>query len=598
MDLAASTLSGAPVARSRSRSRRRVIRHRGLAHIEVKRGHHPELEHLRSSIGEELRRLEGVRWVEVNAVVGEVVVSFEDGEVDVDDLIELVEGIEDAHGLEEEGFSERVTPHPDDPAAIRRATYSLAADVVGMPLAFTRLLPRAPFAPHVAAVLGFVDHQPRLRKAAERAVGAQALDAGLAVGGTVALILGQGPLSLTLDALIQLGRLQEQRAVRDAWRRRRGDLLGRGDVPAIEYVPRPARLPSGPVEQWVDLASVATLTGFVVSLPLLRSLSRSADIILAGAPKGAKVGREAFAGEVARHLAAGDSVVLDPEVLRVLDRLDTVLVDADLLVEEAAEVRTVRALEGGDARQLRRAVSRLLRDPEGDAGFLRLAPVTELDEVVVWPRGAKAESRRLRANGLTMGLVEGERVVGLAALGPRARPGAEALVAAGRSAGLELVAVGGSEQAARRMAVDARVPNRYLADEVRRRQAEGRVVAVVTANHRAALRASDLGIGVHVPGGSPPWGADVVVDPDLVGAAFLLHAAGPARRVSAQSAALAMAGSVVGVTTGLAGPRIGATARTLLAVNSAALLALGIGTATGRALRSRTRSSVPAAPPA
>ena len=52
-------------------------------------------EHLRSA----LQAMKGVHWAEVNGVLGRVVVAFEEGEVDPDELVDLVAEIEEAHAV-------------------------------------------------------------------------------------------------------------------------------------------------------------------------------------------------------------------------------------------------------------------------------------------------------------------------------------------------------------------------------------------------------------------------------------------------------------------------------------------------------------------
>ena len=117
---------------------------------------------------------------------------------------------------------------------------------------------------------------------------------------------------------------------------------------------------------------------------------------------------------------------------------------------------------------------------------------------------------------------------------------------------------------------------RQTTASVRALQDEGRVVALVASGQHQALAAADLGIGV--PGrGRPPWGAAIVTEPGLAGACQVLQAVPPARATSHRSAMLAGYGSGAGAVLAVAGRRDGAAARSLLAVNGAALAALSSG---------------------
>jgi cation-transporting P-type ATPase I len=116
---------------------------------------------------------------------------------------------------------------------------------------------------------------------------------------------------------------------------------------------------------------------------------------------------------------------------------------------------------------------------------------------------------------------------------------------------------------------------------VRRLQADGHVVAVVSARSGAALAAADVGIGL-LEASRPPWGAHVLCcGPAQV--CVLLAAVPAARATSKHSALMAVAGSAAGASLGALGPAAGAPGRAAVPVNTAALLALAAGTWWGMA---------------
>ncbi len=97
---------------------------------------------------------------------------------------------------------------------------------------------------------------------------------------------------------------------------------------------------------------------------------RSVDILLAGLPKAARLGREAFASQLGRMLCARDVVVMDAYALRRLDRLDTFVLDSGLAVTSGREIGDVVAIGDVSAGEVRRHVGRLV-DLEPPAGSRR-----------------------------------------------------------------------------------------------------------------------------------------------------------------------------------------------------------------------------------
>ena len=196
------------------------------------------------------------------------------------------------------------------------------------------------------------------------------------------------------------------------------------------------------------------------------------------------------------------------------------------------------------------------------------------------PRGLRGEfrdaARELRGRGSPLlGLFRAGELIGLVAIEPELDPLAGPLIATARSIGLVVAA--GRAGLGRRVPVDRVVAGgTAMAASVRALQAEGRVVALVTARQHEALAAADVGIGV-TSGSRPPWGADLITGADLAEACRVLQAVPPARAASRRAAAFAAYGSGAGALLALAGPRPGAAARSLLAVNGAALASLSSG---------------------
>ena len=569
------------------RHRRRWVGN-GRAHIEVKGLHRPESHFVAQHVEAALTAIHGVDWAQVNALVGVVVVAFDGDQIDVDDLIDAVSGVEEAHDLSEERFPHDRPDHPADPETIHRQLYAIGANVCGLGLGlaervflgqFGRLARRNPLIGQAASTLSLLDSTPVVRRAIEGRLGRAATDIGLAVGSAISQGLAYGPLGLVVDIAHRGLLLDEHRARRDLWERWEPIVYSApggpaGPPPAAGVVGRrPAPLPAGPVEKYSSSAAVAAFIGAAGALAVTRDPHLMVAATALANPKPARLGREGFAARTDRDLARSGVLAIDSDALRRLDRIDTVLIDTRVLttgrtlvgsvwvppeheaVKQAAVLAAHALLDHGEvatqgSQWATRSLPRRLADGYGQAaGELR-------------QRGAAI--RALVRNGSMFGLV---------AIEPELDPFAGQLLAAARSVGQVVAAgragLGSPEPLDRVVAGGTR-----MAPSVRALQAEGRAVALISASQHEALAAADLGIGV--ASDRPAWGAHVVTQ-SLGDACRVLEAIPPAKAVSKRSTAFAAYGSAAGAVLALAGPRPGAAARSLIAVNGAALAALGSG---------------------
>src|SRR5439155_14621384 len=112
----------------------------------------------RHDVGEAVRTLAGVEWVDVNAVTRQLIIAFDDAKFDLREVVRVVEAVEEAHDLSGDRFEAGAARHPEDADAIRRSVIALGADAAGLPLAVAgRALGLVPFPAPVAALLSFVD---------------------------------------------------------------------------------------------------------------------------------------------------------------------------------------------------------------------------------------------------------------------------------------------------------------------------------------------------------------------------------------------------------------------------------------------------------
>jgi cation-transporting ATPase I len=566
----------------RYRGRRRVWTRTGRAHIEVRglTGHGERHERLSRELTRVVRAVEGVRWAEVNAVLGQVVVELDEDRVDVDQVLELVEQVEEAHGSSEEDFS-GTRPHPPfdtAPAALLKA--SLIADCVGLAVgAARRITPlgRLPIVLRVPVVVA--ETHPRLRRALEERLGKPHADMLLGVSAAFVHAVTEGVAPVALDALQRVWQLAEIRGGQAVWEQREHELVrgGRGMHPRIpEPLPRPVPLPAGPVETCGERTSLAALLGAGGLLAWTGDLGRSAQAVLATAPKAAAMGREAFSARLGRDLARDGVVPMNGAALRVLDRVTTVVIDSPVL--GAPRARLLSAATAGDldeagvwsAAQSVLAV-RSLQDLSGRG------PWTEdgwqLRRVAEDPVRTPDDPAGLR---LELYAPDG-RCQGRVLVGCELDPLADALVAAPRSGGRRLVLT-------EHVGVGELLPwaDRVLAAgvstaaAVRDLQEDGEVVLAVASADDHTLAVADIGVGVLPRAAATSrvsWSADVICGPGLAQAWRILAAADEARQVSRKSAHLSLGGSALGALIAAAGRRSTVPGLTTSPVHGAALLA-------------------------
>jgi cation-transporting ATPase I len=553
--------------------------------------HAPLVRNVKSA----LARLDGVDWAEVDAIVGRAVIVFDPESVQTDELIETIETVENRHGASHERFPLDRPDHPADVEPIERNLFGIAADVVGMGVATGVQVLRVLRIPaEIPGIVAVVDGQPRVRRFFENRFGRPVTDATLVTANALAQALGQGPAGLVVDIAHRVATVSELRARRSVWNRREPDLAREPkDVrgAARSVAPRPAPLPTGPVERYSDRAAIASLGGFAVVLGLTRDPRRATDLLFVGIPKAATMGREAFAALFDRGLASQGVITMDPAALRRLDRIDTLVLDARVVEGDTWSMADVIVFD--DRAELTECTvrARSLFDGRGllagrQSGAWLLAP---LDDAYTLPPGARARGDLAAAGGRrVLGLWRGDQFQAHVAVVHDVAPLARELVRAARAADLEVHLAGGSTAFAKELGIDSRLEPGRLGDELRRLQVAGRVPILISGDDPEAHRAADLGLGVEIAGERPPWSADVLTGPGLANAWRLVDAVPTARAVSRRSARFALGGASAGGAWAFLGPTRSAAQRALLATNAAALLSIAAGGLAG--VRAAARS--------
>jgi magnesium-transporting ATPase (P-type) len=548
-----------------------------------------------------LERHAGVSWAAVNAPLGVVVVARR-GDVSVTELVGIVEQAEQDHP----GVPEPAADRPGAVDRVPRAAAALTFSVAGLSVAGAGRVLRAVRLPaELGALVQFVDLQPRLRAAVERAAGRDRADLLLAAASAVGQSAAQGLSGLALDVALRAGQLAEAVMQRDAWARSEPELCGSPRSAAAKSVTpeRPQPVPWGHVEQYSERIGLGAAGAFGGVLAASGDPRRAAGVAVAGLPKAALLGREGFAATLGCVLAKRGAVVMDHRVLRQLDRIDTIVVDADVLSTGAMAVGDVVPAGGADAALVTGIAHGLfaadhVRETRSD-GMFTLGPLRALG---LPGRPGARTAARLTASGAShvLGLAEGRRLRAVVGVVPEQAPGAGMVLEAARRADAVFMLSGhsggsqtgrsdsaGSEAAGRRGgpaaplvaghgAARTLLDGRRLVASVRGVQAEGAGVLLVSRQPRA-LAAADCGVGVVWPDGRPPWGAHILIGSDLAEAALVIDAVSVARAASRRGVTLSQAGSALGGVLAFSGQASAAAARSLQAVNGAAAIALTWG---------------------
>lgn len=546
-----------------------------------------------AELEERLGELDGVARAEVNGALGCVFVACDPSAVDVDALTAVVAELD---GAADGGHNAVPDPpaHRHVPAALRAGVTMLGAG-----LALTGRATRIPALSAAApALVNLVNTTPRFRGELERLLGPSLTAKVTATSHLVCHTLAQHPAALFVSSVVRTGRYLEALAVRYAWERREPELTATpGAFRHIRAAAprRPLPLPHGPIERYSDV--MGPLAMAVSAATRLRGPGRALTALAAATPTDVWLGREMYAGAVGRALGGADTIVLRHDALRVMDRVDTVVIDAAALTVGGWTVDGLIPLPGGtgsgevDEAMLHARLHALL----GPAGPVRARrrggwavrpgdDLTLLDDVP----GGPAEADRWRELELTpVVLTYRGTPVAVAALAPRTDPLAAAVVTAARGdpageGGCTVLLAGTGPGLARRFGADGTLAGgTALPEEVRRLQREGHGVAVLSRG--PGLAEADLGIGVLGGDGAVPWHADVLCGLD--GAYLLLACLSTAREVSGTSVRISAVGRSVATALAVAGPAVMAVRAARMVSTLTSLTGLAAGLWAGRGAR-------------
>ncbi|MFC9508146.1 HAD-IC family P-type ATPase [Streptomyces sp. NPDC057002] len=610
----------------------RVWRTPGGVQVEIRHLGGPGTVRAARELEAALRRTEGVSRAEVNGTLGCVYVGC-GPETDLERVAGLVaaaDAAEEAGAPCSVGAGPSRSPVGFPGAAGPRAgaAVRLGAGLVGVAVASVGDMMRLRgLPPVVLSAIQFVESAPPLREGITRRLGETATERTFAVANLLVTTLTFRPLGATVAAVVSWSRYAEVQARRRAWgdwSRRLAAHEGSYRHDAQPGQERPAPLPPGPGDRYAAVAAPVSLGAYALTAVGTLSHDRGLALLISGTPRGPRLGGESFSSTVARALSDRGALVLRPERLRRLDRIDTVVLDARVLADGGWTVEGVARLTppgtpqgGSDDDELYARIHELI-EPGGPAGWrtgrgadplrtrrqggwelrpftatdtlphggLGSAPAPAVNSVAV-PDGTAARARQWAEEGAqVMLLLRDGRPVAVTGLVPQLHPLAHHVVRAARECG-RVRLVGGPPGLHRRFGLPEAAPtgHRRTAALVRSLQADGHGVAVVSARTRRALVRADLGIGVIAVPRHVPWDADVAAPPDVVH--LLLTALPEARRIGRLCARLEAGGAVAGSALALLVPRPRAWARARLVTDAVTIAGIAAGFWAGWRLHGR-----------
>ncbi|OBG99714.1 HAD family hydrolase [Mycobacterium sp. E2699] len=545
-------------------------------------------------VEEPVRRIPGVAAAHVEGALGRLVVELEsdaDGDAVLDEVREAVCQVAADLNLTGPKSAPRTAPFadPGNPLAILVPMTAAAMDVAAIGAAVTGWLGRLPVAPRSArAAAALLNHQPRVVAVLESRLGRVGTDIALSASTAVANGLTHAVGTPLIDLAQRSLQISEASAHRQRWREREPELASPKRpqapvVPVISSAGPKSQAPrhnwaaaaagevshvvvggaidaaidtakgsmAGPVEEYVDQSANASLIAAAGALLAGGGTEDAAGALLAGVPRAAHAGRQAFAAVLGRGLANAGQLVLDPGALRRMDRVKVVVIDgAALRGDNRAVLRAQGDIPGWDEDRVYEVADALLHGEE--------APEPDPDELPAtgarlhWIR---AQDPAAPAQGLEHAdlIVDGERV-GSVDVGWEVDPFAIPLLQTAARTGARVVLrhVAGTEDLTASVAV-SHPPGTPLLQVVRDLRTDRGPVLLITALHRdfastdtlAALAIADVAVALDDPQAATPWTADIITGTDLAAAVRILSALPVARQATESAVRLAKGGSTL-----------------------------------------------------
>ncbi|MGB8019782.1 MAG: HAD-IC family P-type ATPase, partial [Candidatus Nanopelagicales bacterium] len=317
-----------------------IVPHR--LHVELRVLDHDELVRFAEAVRPALCALDGVEWSEVHAVSNRLVVAC-GPPTTREEVVDLVDRVERDLGLCGHPFAED-SAHAADHEPLLADLAGIAADVLGIGVGTAARVMRIPAPPvevDLTVALSVVDQVVPVHRAVQSRLGKPVMDLAIGFGNSLLAALAAGPAVPATDLGHRVLLLREMEARRRAWYAAEEELFS---VPpgtgTRRLVPpdRPVPLPDGPIETYARRAVGLSALGVVADVIASRRVQDAVGLLYAGLPRAALLGREGFAAQTSRSLADRGFVPIDTSALRLLDRIDCLVVDSELVGDREDQI--------------------------------------------------------------------------------------------------------------------------------------------------------------------------------------------------------------------------------------------------------------------
>ena len=362
----------------------------------------------------------GVAWAGLQVRPPRIVVAHDELWATTEELVAVVEEVEER--LELTKWFPRDRPsHPADVEPLVRLLTEIGTDLAsfgGAVAGRAAGVRPATLAVDLSRLATLVDSTPQLREQVDRRLGSHASDLVLGVGNAVLQGFAQRMTGQLVDVVHRSLLVGEHRSRRAVWRDRERELFAEPpacDVRCGAAAPRLEEPVADTLERYAERSLEASLAAFASSLVTSGDLGAAMAPLVDAAPKAARLGREAFAAELARLVGRRGLLVMDRQALRRLDRVDTLVVDGRLLLEVTRSGRPVRPYRVGEpGRELLARAAGCGLSTVASGRWLAGAGLT-IDRIVATHAGLSATVRELQADGCGVLAVVGDAA---ASLGP------------------------------------------------------------------------------------------------------------------------------------------------------------------------------------
>lgn len=260
--------------------------------------------------------------------------------LDKSTVLALVCRVEQAHGWAGRRFRKE-TLYPGDNGRKQRLLLEMALDIGGFAggLLLSRVSNRTfQLFTDLSAAATAVENTPALRNAVEHWLGSPVnTEILLRMANVVSDSFSQGRGGSLVDLVYRLQCWQANTEQEKCWQLLQHESL---QQIAQSYVPgqvdqaRPSPLPGGAIQKYDETAEHWSLASFSLGMAFTHDLTQSASTLFSSVPKPAHLGFGSFRMALICLLGKSGILVLNPERLERLDRVDHVLIDEDVLTAE------------------------------------------------------------------------------------------------------------------------------------------------------------------------------------------------------------------------------------------------------------------------